>query len=169
MLTTASLSVQLCYSWMLSQSLSSGTTELSKQVQLPSSSLETSQHVLDITTTETVTIWTLFLEQRAGDLWYLTHLIPAQNYKGKLKCSQHLVQENFFQTPDWQPKGHKILPNLVFAFYITPTSQTRIYSKFIMVNKRRKTWLLCPGFEAIWLCNSLISKPQVLYICLCYQ
>lgn len=69
---------------------------------------------------------------------YLTHLIPTQNYKENLKCSQHLVQENFFQTPDWQPKQHKILPNLVFAFYINPTTQTRVYSKFIMVNKRKK-------------------------------
>lgn len=56
MLTTTSLSVQLYCSWTLSQSLSSGTIELSKQVQLPSSRLESSRHVLDITTTQTVTL-----------------------------------------------------------------------------------------------------------------
>lgn len=92
---------------------------LPDRYRLPSPSLGSIQHVLDITATQTVTTWTLFLEQRAGDPWYSTHLIPAQNYKANLKCSQQLAKGNFFQTPDWQPKQY--FPSPVFAFYINPT------------------------------------------------
>lgn len=89
---------------------------LPNRYRLPSPSLGSIQHVLDITTTQTVTTWTLFLEQRAGDPWYSTHLIPAQNYKANLKCSQQLAKGNFFQTPDWQPKQYNILPQSCVCF-----------------------------------------------------
>lgn len=92
----------------------------------------------------------------------MTHLIPTQNYKENVKRSQHLVQENFFQTPDWQPKDHKILSKLLFAFFINPATQTRVYSKFIMVNKKQKTHLLHPALAIVRLSNPLIGKPRVL-------
>lgn len=58
---------------------------LPNRYRLPSPSLGSIQHVLDITTAQTVTTWTLFLEQRAGEAWYLTHLIPCSELEGKLK------------------------------------------------------------------------------------
>lgn len=51
MLTMTSLSVQHYYSRTLSQSLASGAIAPSKLVELPSSHLESTQHVLDIATT----------------------------------------------------------------------------------------------------------------------